>query len=56
MGRKRSRARVSPDTDSDGGEEEGAAATGSKSLYEVRRLQTPSVSRPSTRGGRLRVG
>jgi hypothetical protein len=45
MGRKRSRARVSRYSDSDGGEEEGAAAvapsaTGSSSLYEVWRLQT----------------
>lgn len=42
MGRKRSRARVSPDSDSDGGEEGAAApaASGSKSLYEVRRPQT----------------
>jgi hypothetical protein len=44
MGRNRSRARVSRDSDSDGGEEGAPAAapsaTGSSSLYEVWRLQT----------------
>ncbi|XP_062218475.1 chaperone protein dnaJ 6 [Phragmites australis] len=35
MGRKGSRARASRDGDADSGEEEGAAATGGKSLYEI---------------------
>ena len=45
MGRKGRKARVSRDADADGSEEEGAAApaaTGSKSLYEVRRPTNPS--------------
>ena len=59
MGRKGRKARVSRDADADGSEEEGAAApaaTGSKSLYEVRRPTNPSWDLGQPQGGRLRAG
>ena len=59
MGRKGRKARVSRDADADGSEEEGAAApaaTGSKSLYEVRRPPNPSWDLGQPQGGRLRAG
>jgi hypothetical protein len=64
MGRKGRRARVSRDADADGSDDErGAAAaaaapaaTGSKSLYEVRRHPNPSWGPGQARGGRLRAG
>jgi hypothetical protein len=63
MGRKGSRARVSRDADADAdadASEEGRAAapaaTGSKSLYEVRRPQNHSWDLGQARGGRLRAG